>query len=279
MKIRKVGVVLRPKTEGIDKTFQEIKKIFEDFDIEVLLEKKSASEVKETQSLELKELICRVDAMVSIGGDGTLLSLIRNLYGSMIPVFGINIGNLGFLTSTNPQEIHSFISRLRSGEYVLESHMILEANLQSRRFFAINEFLIAQSGSHSGILEIQALIKGKTFNTYRSDALIIATPTGSTAYNISAGGSIVYPLCRNILLTPVAAHTLTQRPMVLNDSFVLEFRIKKSAVLVIDGQDKVPFEPRDTLMIKVAKESAILIQDKNRDYFQVLREKFQWGQK
>lgn len=273
--IKKIGVVLRPDTQNIITIFSQIKKAFEEEGIEILLEQTPTT--KHLPSLQFDTLIKEVDAMASIGGDGTLISLIRRIYPYSIPAFGINIGNLGFLTAINPAEVALFAKSLKEGNYTLNQHMMLEAQIKGEKKIAINEFLISKNNLIGGILNIQAFINNENFNTYRADSLIVATPIGSTAYNISAGGSIVYPLCRNILLTPVAAHTLTQRPMVLHDC-TLQFKVNMQGFLIIDGQEKVSIDPQDIITIQIAKQPSYLIQKSDRSYFKILKEKFQWGQ-
>ncbi|WP_104697156.1 MULTISPECIES: NAD(+)/NADH kinase [unclassified Helicobacter] len=275
-KIKKIGVFLRPQTPK--EVFLDIKQAFEKSSIEVLLGKSQIAEIDFAPSYTFEEIISKVDAIASVGGDGTLLSLIRKSYGNSIPIFGINTGKLGFLTAINPFEVENFANSLARGTYILEEHMMLEAQINHQKFFAINEFLISKNNLVSGILKIDAYMNNEIFNTYKGDSLIIATPTGSTAYNISAGGSIVYPLCQNILLTPVAAHTLTQRPMVLDSTFILNFKLNTQGFLVIDGQENILVESKDTIIIQKAQKSAILIQPFKRNYFKVLKEKFQWGQ-
>ncbi|MCE3038142.1 NAD(+)/NADH kinase [Helicobacter anatolicus] len=276
--ITKLGAVLRPNTPNITYLFSKIKEDFAKEKIEVILEEESQQETINTTFLPFETLVKQVDAMISIGGDGTLISLLRKLYPYSISAFGINIGNLGFLTAINPSQSIEFAAALRQGRYKLNAHTTLEASINNGpKKIAINEFLISKNNLVSGILKIQAFIDSEIFNTYHADSLIIATPTGSTAYNISAGGPIVYPLCKNILLTPVAAHTLTQRPMVLHEC-TLQFKINMQGFLIIDGQDKIPITPDDITTIKIAQNPSYLLQKENRSYFQILKEKFQWGQ-
>lgn len=276
-KIKKLGIITRPNTPNIKNILLKIKEDFSYSGIDLFLEE-SCAKTFGLDGYDLEWLVQNVDAMASLGGDGTLLSACRKLYGKHIPIFGINVGNLGFLTAISPSQAKDFAKDLYNGQYTMQEHMMLEASLDSKSFFAINEFLICQNSPSHGILEISAYIDENIFNTYRADSLIIATPTGSTAYNISAGGSIVYPLCQNILLTPVAAHTLTQRPMVLDSSFTLGFCVSSPATLLIDGQEQVSLDQTSILTIRQASQKATLIQPKNRCYFQVLKEKFQWGQ-
>ena len=251
----------------------------------------------------------KVDALISIGGDGTLISAVHKSVGSRLPIFGINMGHLGFLTAINPSELESFAKDLAQGDYVLDSHKLLEGRIVrpngeiSQPFYALNEILITKKDI-SGMIHIDAMIEGEFCNSYRADGLIIATPTGSSAYNISAGGSVVHPRCQVLLLTPVCAHSLTQRPMVISDEWELAFRIhsthispsKDSAKLIktgiktlqnqdiediegmimIDGQQCASFKKGEVLEVR-ASTQVNLIQHPNRSYFAILREKFGLG--
>ena len=143
--------------------------------------------------------------------------------------------------------------------------------------FALNEFLISKQ-TLSGLIDIEAKINGWSFNTYFCDSLIVGTPTGSTAYNISVGGSVVYPHCKNILLTPVAPHSLTQRPLIVDSGVKLEFGVREKALLIIDGQESIDILPQDRILIQQSPQYAHLIYPKERNYFQILREKFKWGE-
>ncbi|MDU7692972.1 MAG: NAD(+)/NADH kinase [Helicobacter sp.] len=290
-KIRKIGIVLRPVLDNDRSKIDELKHAlilargaFSDVGIEIIVEEnslKNLSDAKSFKSAKLSDLIHSVDAFASLGGDGTLISLIRKIHKSKLPVFGINLGKLGFLTSINPAQIGEFALDLKEQNYVIDSHMMLEAsvkiNNKNIKKYAINEFLISKDDVLGRISSIHSCINGQKFNTYIADSLIISTPTGSTAYNISAGGPIVYPLCDNIILTPVAAHTLTQRPMVVPNS-ELTFSVKSNGILIIDGQENIPLDPMTKIKIRPAKTRALLIQSKKRSFFKVLKEKFNWGQ-
>lgn len=279
----KIGVVLRPNTPNLKDSFEFFARIAQDFDIETRLELKSAEMIGANHSIDFDELCAWSDILVSIGGDGTLISLIRHSIDYNKPIFGVNMGRLGFLTSIKIDELSAFLSKLKSGNYALYAHLLLRgeirsANLKGTKILrCVNEFLISKQNV-SGMISIEAKINGKYFNTYRSDGLIIGTPTGSSAYNISAGGPIVYPYNRNILITPVCAHSLTQKPLILNDEFSLEFSVTEgNAKIIIDGQDIIDFEKGTKFCVSALDKNALLIYDKGRDYFAVLREKFGWG--
>lgn len=292
--ITKVGVILRPSSPELKTTFLQIKEELNNADIEVILESISGGMI-ELLGRDFHQLATQCDALFSIGGDGTLISMLRRAFEYELPCMGINTGRLGFLTALMPQNLHTFTPHLKSGNYTLQKHLVLQARVYStldsaqtdnaqnqkqtstQTLIAINEFLISKH-ELSGMVHIDASIDRKYFNTYRCDGLIIGTPAGSTAYNISAGGSVIYPYCRNILLTPIAPHSLTQRPLVLSDEFMLEFYAKERAKLIIDGQEMIDIMPSDRVQIQALPQSAMLMYPPTRDYFSVLKEKFKWGE-
>lgn len=278
--ISKIGVLLRPDTPMLRDAFLKIQKALNQNGIEVSLEKMSATMIGAV-GVDFESMCDNVDALLSLGGDGTLLSALRRSYGYNIPAFGVNIGHLGFLTAISPIEIDEFATLLSKGDYKIDEHMMIEGCLNTpggqKNLHALNEVLISKKNI-SGLLKIYAKVNGEPFNVYYADSLIIGTPTGSTAYNISAGGSVVYPFCRNILLTPISPHSLTQRPMVLSDEFLLEFEVEDDCMLVIDGQEIMEMKRGDVLNIKSAGSNARLIQKKSRSYFKILKQKFKWGE-
>lgn len=288
--VDKIGVFLRPNTPTLKDSFALFVRIANDFGIEIALEANSAEMIGESNGIRFAELCAWSDVLVSIGGDGTLISLIRHSIDFNKPIFGVNMGRVGFLTAIQIDELSDFLSKLKRGDFALYSHLLLKGEIISesnstnpnapqnpQTLRCVNEFLITKQNI-SGMISIEAKINGKYFNTYRADGLIIGTPTGSSAYNISAGGPIVYPYNRNILLTPVCAHSLTQKPLILNDEFSLEFAVSEgNAKIIIDGQDIIDFPQGAKFCVSILDKNAHLIYDKARDYFAVLREKFGWG--
>jgi len=219
--------------------------------------------------------------LVSLGGDGTLLSLVRNSYGYHKPVVGINAGTLGFLADVRISEVDTFLDNLLIGEYRIDDRLMIDGYIQTangrQTFNAFNDVVITRP-SISHMVKIDASVDGEWFNTYRGDGLIISTPTGSTAYNLAAGGPVMYPLTQAFIMTPVAAHSLTQRPMVLPSNFTIDFSSPKDTVIVmVDGQDDYEMMAGDKLVINGAQIGAKLLHKKERNYFSVLREKLHWG--
>lgn len=281
---KKAGFMLRPDTPDIASLYEKIHNQFTERGIEVLLCEKSARMIGKTGVLF--ERMCEAsDFLVSLGGDGTLLSLVRKSYSYHKPVVGINAGNLGFLADITIEDVDIFLSRLLTGEYRIDNRMMIEGYLQKKtgekkKFFAFNDVVIT-SPKPSKMVKVNASIDGERFNSYTGDGLIISTPTGSTAYNLSAGGPIVYPLTQAFILTPVLAHSLAnQRPLVMPADFSIELDAEKyRAIASIDGQEIYELEEGDILHIAGAKEGAMLIHRKKHNYFSVLREKLHWGEK
>jgi len=232
------------------------------------------------------EIMCqKADFLVSIGGDGTLLSLVRRSYRYHKPVVGINAGNLGFLADITIEEVDTFLSHLLMGRYRIDNRMMIEGYIQKKTgkkisFIAFNDVVIT-SPEPSKMVKVNASIDGERFNSYTGDGLIISTPTGSTAYNLSAGGPILYPLTQAFIITPVLAHSLAnQRPLVVPADFSIELDAEKyRAIASIDGQEIYELEEGDTLYIGGAKTGATLIHRKEHNYFSVLREKLHWGER
>ena len=279
--IKIAGFVIKPESPQIRPIFDEIKSKFEAQGIEVLLAKHSAFMIGSEEGIEFEELCERADFLVSLGGDGTLLSLVRKSYGHHKPVLGINAGTLGFLADVTIPEVDIFVKNLILGEYRIDNRMMIEGYIQTadgrKNFYAFNDVVITRP-SISHMVKIDASIDGEWFNTYRGDGLIISTPTGATAYNLAAGGPVMYPLTEAFIMTPIAAHSLTQRPLVLPSNFTINLSSPQDTVMVmIDGQDGYEMHSGELLVINGAEIGARLLHKKERNYFSVLREKLSWG--
>ena len=278
MDIKKVGIVLRPSAPELKDLFFKIKNAFEKEGIEVLIDSISASMIG-VMGQEFDVMCKESDILASIGGDGTLISLVRRSYKCHKPILGIYVGKLGFLTDILPNEIDDFIKKIKRGEFRIDNRMMMEATIKGKeeKMFSFNDIVITRR-SISKMIHVDAFIDRKWFNTYYGDGLIISTPTGSTAYNLAAGGPVVYPLTEAYILTPICPHSLTQRPLVLPAEFEIEIKtVKENALMVVDGQEIYEFSPEDSITIKRAEVGAKLIHRLERNYFEVLREKLHWG--
>lgn len=282
LSIEKIGVILRPSTPELKSYFFHIKSLFENLDMEVRLDANSAGMIG-LIGIKFEDLCAWSDILVSIGGDGTLISVVRRGFLYKKPVLGINMGNLGFLTDIQKDEIEDFVHSLKSKDFRVDRRMILEITHKTKdgrakKFYALNDAVLSRKNI-SKMVHIKAIVDNKPFNTYYGDGLIISTPTGSTAYNISSGGPIVYPFSKIIIITPICPHSLTQRPLVLPNEFSIDFEVSNNeqAIATLDGQEIIEFNQGDYLNMKISPTNALLIHKKDRSFFKVLREKFNWG--
>ena len=223
------------------------------------------------------------DLVIVLGGDGTLLSVARTV-GSRSPILGVNLGRLGFLTELNRSELYPRLVQILSGDFVLEERSMIDIELrrdgrQLSSFRAFNDLVIAKSAL-SRIIELEVKMRGHLMAHYRSDGLIISTPTGSTAYNLSAGGPIVYPGLPVVVLTPICPHALAMRPIVVPDSEAIEVGLdspKEKVFLTVDGQEGAQLAHRDQIVVKRSAAVATLVRLPDRTFYDSLREKLKWG--
>lgn len=229
-----------------------------------------------------KELTGKADVLLTLGGDGTLLDTVTLIKDSGIPVMGINFGRLGFLASVNKIEIKSALTQLIRGEFTLENRSLLALESESNLFggdnFALNDVTIHRRDT-SAMMVIHASMNGEFINSYWADGLIIATPTGSTAYSLSCGGPIIYPGSENFVVTPIAPHNLNVRPMVLPDANTLSFEVeaRESKFLVSCDSRTATVERSVKISLKRASFGLNLIRLSNETYLKTLRNKLLWG--
>lgn len=223
------------------------------------------------------------DLIVVLGGDGTLLSIARRAQ-SGVPILGVNLGELGFLTEVVEREAMPMLARVIAGRYELDRRMTLAATLRrrgriTRRFRALNDVVIT-NGARARIIEFAVEVDDLPLTTYRADGLVIATPTGSTAYSLSVGGPIVEPTVQVLLLSPISPHTLSNRPVVLRPTARVRITIarrEQDALLTIDGQEGMPLSGGDVVEVRQGGSHVSLVRSPDRTYYDVLRSKLGWG--
>jgi NAD+ kinase len=276
-KIENIGVVLRPQSPELKDIFSKIEDLFLEKNINLILESNSAKMI-DKDGLDFDTLCKKVDFLVSVGGDGTLLGLARKAFKYDLPVLGINLGTLGFLTDLSMEQLPKFIDDLINKDYKINPRMIIEGQIKNKKFIAFNDIVISRKNLYT-MLEVKAKINKKAFNTYFGDGLIVSTPSGSTAYNLSVGGPIVYPLTNAFILTPIAPHSLTQRPIVVPADFEIEFKVTKEAgaIVIVDGQEIYDLKKDEIIKIKIATKKSKMLNRTSRDFFEVLSEKLRWG--
>ncbi len=274
-----VGLVTKPNDATLSPYVEEIRMALDKHGVKLLIEEKSAA-LLGYQGVAFNTLCEACDFLISLGGDGTLISLCRRSFRHHKPVLGIHAGQLGFLTDIQTEEISAFIEELFKGNYRIDTRMMLDVTLHTNDTFeklvAFNDVVLSRS-KISHMSTIHAYVDGHLFNSYYGDGIIVSTPTGSTAYNLSAGGPLVYPLTEALILTPICPHSLSQRPLVLPVDFEISLESSDDTVVVIDGQDTYNMSEIDRISVKIAKQGAQLIHSLDRDYFDVLKKKLRWG--
>lgn len=222
------------------------------------------------------------DFVISMGGDGTFLRAAGRVGNRQIPILGINMGRLGFLADVLPSEIESTLDRVLSGDYIIEDHTVIklesDGEVVSCNPFALNDIAVLKRDSAS-MISIKARVNGDFLVNYRADGLIIATPTGSTAYSLSNGGPIIVPQSGSLCITPVAPHSLNIRPIVINDTGVIELEVESRShnfLVAVDGRS-LKMAEGTRLTIRKAPYTVKIIKLKNRRYFSTLHEKLMWG--
>ena len=227
-----------------------------------------------------------IDLLVAIGGDGNLLRATRVIAGCGVPIIGVNRGRLGFLTDVLPDDMIANVDDVLAGRYETDRRQLLQARLAhedgtARAYLALNDVVVAK-GALGRLIDLDVRADGEPMTAYRADGLIIATPTGSTAYNLSAAGPILFPTMDAVVLTPICSHTLTNRPIVLPASVHLEVTLQTATpdvVLSVDGQPGPPVGEGDVVRVRQASARIRLIRDPRKSYFEVLRTKLKWGER
>jgi NAD+ kinase len=222
------------------------------------------------------------DLVVVLGGDGTFLAAVRNLDGREIPMLGVNLGALGFLTEISLEELEGELDAFRRGELQLERRLMLGGTVEpSGRTFTVLNDVVVNKGALARISELEVFVDGRYLASYRADGLIIATPTGSTAYSLSAGGPIVSPDLTSILIAPICPHGMTHRPIIIGGDSVVEIRLceKNGEVYVtLDGQEGIELHEGDRVVVRRSPSDALMACSPSRDYFSVLRSKLNWAE-
>jgi len=236
------------------------------------------------EAIERHLLADRADLIVVLGGDGTLLGVARLVASQSTPILGVNLGGLGFLTEVTITEAQAALGRVLAGDYEVDRRIMLEAIVERaseeipQSFQAFNDVVVGK-GPLGRMLELDVFANNTAFCSYRADGLIIATPTGSTAYALSAGGPIVYPTLNAIVLAPICPHTLSNRPVVLPDSYEIEIHVKApdhDTTFTVDGQESAQLGPADIIRIHRGRHVVSLIRSAH-PYFEIWRDKLHWG--
>ncbi len=279
-----VGIIANPHKPGSIPTLNALRTALTAWGISSVLEKETAALAGESAGITATSFSNHVDLAAVIGGDGTMLHALARFGNFEKPVAGINVGTLGFLTSCKDNELDVFAAALAEGRYATSARTLLEAAVhragrETETFTALNEITLAR-GDTGRLVSLTARVNGELLNHYRADGLIVATPTGSTAYSLSAGGPLIAPNASVFLITPICPHSLSQRALVLSDSCVVELSTDESEsapmLFTVDGRDSVRIEPGDHITVRKSASSFNLLRLEGRSFYEALRKKLGW---
>jgi NAD+ kinase len=287
MKKTRVGIVAKTDAAQADGVVRRLVEWLGARGLPVLLDKETASLVADVSLPQTSraDLPAQVDVIVVLGGDGTLLSVARAVGDLGVPILGVNLGGLGFLTATTLEEMMPALEAFLGGHMVVEERMMLGARVRragasDREFLALNDVVIMKSAM-SRIIRLDVAVDEQFATGYRADGLILSTPTGSTAYCLSAGGPIVVPTMDAVILTPICSHTLTNRPLVLpaTQRLTVTLLSDQDVMLTLDGQVGFALMRDDTVEVRRAAARTRLLRLPQRHFFSVLRTKLKWGER
>jgi len=279
-----IAIVVKPHAEKVADITMTICDYLTSVGKNVLLEERTASVLGYDHFASHDEIKSKADLLIVLGGDGTLISSNRIISGKNIPILGINLGRLGFLTETKVDEAMDTVKKVLSGKYKYDNRMKLYSEIfnNGEKVFeteVINDIVI-NKGALARIIDIEVSIDGQFVNIYRADGLIVSTPTGSTAYTLAAGGPIIYPTLNSIIITPICPHSLTHRPIVIHDDSEIKIRVinnDEKVFITYDGQIGRKMSLNEEIYIRKSIQPVKLIVSQKRNYFALLKEKLGWG--
>ncbi len=283
--MNKIHVICKRKKEDAVNLAARIIEIYGE-KIDVFVDEESARSLGYTRQLEIEQVGEGANLVIVLGGDGTLLSVARNLKGRDVPILGVNLGGLGFLTEISPEEFPEMLDKVTRGDYDISKRIMLDVTVRRDDnkvfdFTILNDAVITKDAL-ARIIDIETHVNDEYLTTFKSDGLIFSTPTGSTGYSLAAGGPILYPSMKNIIVTPICPHMLTNRPIILPEEVtikaILQARDEK-VVLTLDGQIGFPLEFGDEVMVKESSHVVSLVKSSSKGYFEILRTKLKWGER
>jgi len=284
MRIKKIGIVANVEKESSAQYSGSLKKWLEERGVEVFLEAGTAAALGIRGGYLRDDLPLKADLIAVLGGDGTMLRTARHVARHDVPIVGINMGSFGYLTEVNLNEMFAALELILSGKFITEKRMMLEAIISRGKTnigsgIVLNDVVINR-GNLSRIIELETVINKQYLTTYKADGLIVSTPTGSTAYSLSAGGPIVFPGKDLIIINPICPHTLTNRPIIFPEDSNLHLTLwskGKGATVTLDGQEAFSIKSGDVINIKKSKYVTNLVLSPHRSYGEILRSKLGWG--
>lgn len=283
--MKRVGIIAKPHKPEARTVLQELLPWLEARGVEPVLDVDTAALAGMPAGQRKSDLPGLVDLLLVLGGDGTLLSVARLVGPRDVPILGVNLGGMGFLTEVTLEELYQALEAVFQGTYESTQRILLSATVHRQgeriaEYVALNDAVI-NKGALARMIELETHIDGQYVTTFRADGLILSTPTGSTAYCLAAGGPIVYPTLRALVVTPICPHTLNFRPIVIPDSAKVEIvqgSANENAYLTLDGQVGFALRHRDVVQVVRSDHTITLLKTSGKNYFQILRAKLKWGE-
>jgi NAD+ kinase len=285
--IRAAGILSKPQPSAAEPVIPELLRWLRAHRVEVLLDTQCAERCAPAEkAVAREEIAARADLLIVVGGDGTMLAAARLLDGKQTPILGVNVGGMGFLTSATLEELYPLLENVWQGQHRVSERMMLQAEVARngqvvQRQRALNDAVVTQAAL-ARLMDFDVTVDQHFLGRYRADGLIVATPTGSTAYSLAAGGPIVLPDLEAFVITPICSHMLTNRPVVVPDAARVEIEFTAGAEpvhLTLDGQVGFALAPGDRVVVSKCECKVRLISPAERSYFQVLRSKLRWSER
>jgi NAD+ kinase len=284
MKNKSVGILTKPKFPEAKSTLQDVVSWLRARSIDVVLDTTSAILLGEQGAYQEVSLARKADVLLVLGGDGTMLNAARLAGERGIPILGVNMGGLGFLTEVRLESLYPSLERVFANDFVLDERLMLRTHIhrpgETIAQGAVLNDVVINKGTLARMIELRIAIQGRFVTNMRGDGLIISSPTGSTAYSLSAGGPIIDPAVQSLILTPICPHTLTHRPLIIPGNTEIEVTLTSrddGAIATLDGQVGVAIAQGDTVVIQTSEQRTRLIRFPESNYYDVLREKLKWG--
>ncbi len=282
--MKRIGLFAKRSSPDAILVAREVSAWLQERGVEVFLDQHLASGMGDRQGYPGGSIPAMVNLIVVLGGDGTLISVARKVGDLRTPILGVNLGSLGFLTEITLDELYPMLEKVIEGEFTVTNRIMLDAvvrrgNQEVGRYRVLNDVVI-NKGAIARIIDMEVTVDNDYLTTFKADGLIISSPTGSTAYNLAAGGPIIYPGLNCLVISPICPHMLTNRPIIVSDEAIIRVEVKfkdEDVAFTADGQVGMPLHGGDVVEIRKSRSSTLLIKSPSRDFFEVLRTKLHWG--
>ena len=281
----KVGIIGKRNNKEVYSIVRELAGWLEERNVEYLVDSELGKNLKLKKSVKQADIPKHVELVIVFGGDGTFLSVSKQVNEFDIPILGINSGGLGFLTEFTVDELYPIMEKIVVDDYEIEERGMLSASVykKDKKFgsYTVLNDLVINNGKVSRIIDLAIYAEGNHITTFKADGIIFSTPTGSTAYSLSAGGPIAHPTLPVTLITPICPHILTNRPLVVSNEMEITVKVltEGSSYLTLDGQETVKVELNDEIKLKRSESTVKLVKSPFRDYFSILKTKLMWGER